>query len=238
MSKTKYITSGGLAFSEERDMEKLRRYSLKGWHVRNFKFMGYTLEKGESNDYIYSVDYRSLNKNEEEEYYELFSSSGWSHVDSQGDIHLFRAIPGTNPIYTDLESTVEKYSNLSTTMKKIGIPLILITLLLWVATMVSSGTLKSILLVIAPILSIIAVPTAWTLIATYNNKWKFEDKKGLVNLLKTILILLIFISVILFFVNNPDNAVQQLAYILIGSVALPTTIWIIMSVYHKIARFD
>lgn len=36
MKQTKYMMSGGLAFSEEKDMEKLRRYSLKGWHVRDF----------------------------------------------------------------------------------------------------------------------------------------------------------------------------------------------------------
>ena len=64
MRQTKYIMSGGLAFSEDKDMEKLRRYSLKGWHVSDFKLMGYTLEKGESSDYIYSVDYRSLKENE------------------------------------------------------------------------------------------------------------------------------------------------------------------------------
>ncbi|MFD1852244.1 hypothetical protein [Oceanobacillus bengalensis] len=46
MRQTQYIMSGGLAFSEDKDMEKLRRYSLDGWHVSDFKFMGYTLEKG------------------------------------------------------------------------------------------------------------------------------------------------------------------------------------------------
>ena len=52
MKQTKYITSGGLAFSEDNDMEKLRRYSLKGWHVSDFKFMGYTLERGETRLYL------------------------------------------------------------------------------------------------------------------------------------------------------------------------------------------
>jgi len=64
MRHTKYVMSGGLAFSEDKDMEKLRGLSLKGWHVSDFKFMGYTLEKGESTDYIYSVDYRSLKEGE------------------------------------------------------------------------------------------------------------------------------------------------------------------------------
>ena len=77
MNKTKYITSGGLAFSEGKEMEKLRRFSLKGWLVSGFKFMGYTLEKGERTDYI---DYRSLKEDEKEEYVEFFSSSGWTHV--------------------------------------------------------------------------------------------------------------------------------------------------------------
>ena len=73
MRQTKYITSGGLAFAEDKDMEKLRSYSLSGWHVRNFQFMGYMLEKGERAEYIYSVDYRLLKDNEEEEYFDFFS---------------------------------------------------------------------------------------------------------------------------------------------------------------------
>ncbi|WP_017728792.1 DUF2812 domain-containing protein [Halalkalibacterium ligniniphilum] len=177
MRQTKYITSGGLAFSEEKDMEKLRRFSLKGWHVSDFKFMGYTLEKGESSDYIYSVDYRSFKEDEEEEYFDFFSSSGWSHIASEGYIHLFRAPPGTKPIYSDRDTSVEKYENLIGSMKCLAIPLVLITVLVWVGAMISSGTLKSLLHVIAVILSIIAIPTAWTVIATYNNKWKVKGKK-------------------------------------------------------------
>lgn len=47
MSKSKYMMSGGLAFAESKDMEKLRQQSLKGWHVKKLSFMGYTLVKGE-----------------------------------------------------------------------------------------------------------------------------------------------------------------------------------------------
>ena len=89
MKQQKYITSGGLAFSEDNDMENLRRFSLKGWHVSDFKFLGYTLERGESLDYIYSIDYRSLKEDEVEEYFDFFASSGWSHIASKGVIHLF-----------------------------------------------------------------------------------------------------------------------------------------------------
>lgn len=118
MRQTKYITSGGLAFAEDKDMEKLHRYSLKGWHVSDFKFMGYSLEKGESSDYIYSIDFQSLEGDEEEEYFDFFSSTGWSHVVSEGDIHLFRAHPGTKPIYSDRHTMVEKHASSIASMQK------------------------------------------------------------------------------------------------------------------------
>ncbi|SFJ98413.1 MULTISPECIES: DUF2812 domain-containing protein [unclassified Bacillus (in: firmicutes)] len=234
MRQTKYITSGGLAFSEDKDMEKLRRFSLKGWHVSDFQFMGYTLEKGESSDYIYNVDYRSLKEDEEEEYFYFFSSSGWSHIASEGNIHLFRAYPGTKPIYSDRDTSIEKYENSNRSVKCLAIPLVLITVLVWIGAMISSGTLKSLLHVIAVILSVIATPTAWTVIATYNNKWKAKGKEGLVNLLKTIPFFLFLIAIItLLFVDGSDSVVRLLASMAIGAIALPTAIWVIMSLYHK-----
>lgn len=234
MRKTKYMMSGGLAFSEEKDMEKLRRFSLKGWHVRDFKFMGYTLEQGESSDYIYSIDYRSLKEEEKEEYFDFFTSSGWSHIASEADIHLFRARPGTKPIYSDRDTSVEKYENSIRSMKNLAIPLVFITVLVWIGAMISSGTLKSFLLAAAAILTVIAIPTAWTVIATYNNKWKVKGRRGLVNLLKTIPFLLVFIAVIiLLFFDRSGSAVRLLASMVIGAVAIPTVIWVIMSLYHK-----
>lgn len=231
----KYITSGGLAFSEDKDMEKLRRFSLKGWHVSDFKFMGYTLEKGECSDYIYSVDYRSLKEDEEEEYYDFFASAGWSHITSEGDIHLFRAKPNTKPIYSDRDTSVEKYENLTSSLKRLAIPLALITALAWIGTMISSGILKSTLEVIAIIFTVIAVPITWTLLATYNNKWKIKEKIGLVKLLKMIPFLLCLIAVYII-VSVDGSAVYTLASMVIGAIVFPTTIWIIMSLYQKVGK--
>lgn len=229
MRQTKYIMSGGLAFFEDKDMKKLRSYSLKGWHVSDFKFMGYTLEKGESSDYIYSVDYRSLEADEEEEYFGFFSSSGWSHIASEATIHLFRAHPDTAPIYTDRDTTVEKYENLNSSMKNLVIPLILITALIWIGTMVSSGTLTSFLQIIATILSVIAIPLVWTVVATYTNKWKVGGRKGLVNLVNVILII-----IIIFIFIDGIGVTGKLLKMMIGAIALPTAIWLIMSLYHKV----
>ncbi|MFS0614097.1 DUF2812 domain-containing protein [Lederbergia ruris] len=237
MRQTKYISSGGLAFSEDEDMEKLRRFSLKGWHVSGFKFMGYTLEKGESLDYIYSIDYRLLTEDEEEEYFAFFSSAGWSHIASEANIHLFRALPGTQPIYTDRDTTVEKYKNLSDSMNKLAIPFVFITALVWIGAMISSDILQSILLGVAVILSIIALPTAWTIITTYSNKWKVEGRKGLVNLVKTLpFLVLLIVVILLLFVRGIDSTIKLLTYMIAGAIALPTAIWVIMTLYHKMGE--
>lgn len=230
MRQTKYIMSGGLAFSESKDMEKLRRFSLKGWHVSNFSCMGYTLKKGGKSDYIYSVDYRSLKEDEEEEYFDFFSSSGWSHITSEGNIHLFRAQPNTKPIYSDRDTSVEKYENLAQSINCFAIPFFFITVLAWAGTIISSGTLQFIMLVIAAILTVIAIPTAMTLIATYNNKWKVKEKKGLVHLLKAISVLL-FLTVV--FILLYINAINVLTSMIIGAIVFPAAIWAIMSLYHK-----
>ncbi|MFA8438195.1 DUF2812 domain-containing protein [Pueribacillus sp. YX66] len=233
MSQTKYITSGGLAFSENKDMEKLRKYSLKGWHVRDFKFMGYTLEKGVSSDYVYSVDYRSLKAEEEEEYFDFFSSAGWSHVASEADIHLFRANPGTKPIYTDHDTRIEKYKSSIDSIRKFAVPFVLMTILAWIGTMLSSGSLESVLLVVAVILSVIALPMTWTVVATYHNKWKVEGREKLVNFMKLIPALLLIISVIILLVfNESGTIINLLLYMIIGGT-LPIAIWAIMSLYHK-----
>lgn len=104
--------------------------------------MGYILIKGESLDYIYSVDYRSLDE-VEEEYCDFFSSSRWTHIASDADIHLFRAYPGTNLMYSDRETTIEKHNSLIASMTHFIIPLVLITVLAWIGVMLSSGILDS-----------------------------------------------------------------------------------------------
>lgn len=237
MRKTKYMMSSGTAFSEEKDMKKLRRLSLKGWHVSGFKFMGYILEKGESSDYIYNLDYRSLEEDEEEEYFDLFSSSGWSHVATEAGIHLFRAEPGTKPIYSDRDTTAEKYKSSSVPMIKMAISLFFITALLWIGAIMSSGVLHSILFTAAVIFSVLVAIIAWTAIAQYSNKWKTEGKYRLAKLGKMTLPLLLLVTIIIIFVvGERGYAIRILASSIIGAIAVPTIIWGIISLHHKISR--
>lgn len=234
MKRKKYMMSGGLAFSEEKDMEKLRKLSQKGWHVSGFSFMGYTLEKGENQDFVYSVDYRSLNDGEKEEYIDLFSASGWSHIASENDFHLFRALPGTQPIYTDRDTTVEKYAYSTDTMKGIALSVFIITGLLWLGSYITGGIIHSILSVLAMFFTVIAMPTAYTLVATYYQKWKAEEKTRLVNLVK--IAVLLFLTggiVLLLLIDSSSPAIKLIAYMMIGAIGLPTAIWGIMSLRTK-----
>lgn len=110
MAKSKrYAMSGGLAFTEHGDMNKLSRLAAKGWLLDSFAFAGYTLRKGEPRQLTYCVDYNDVSPSELDDYIELFEASGWTRVCSAGNIHVFSAAPGTKPIYTDNETRHEKY---------------------------------------------------------------------------------------------------------------------------------
>ena len=235
MSKTKYIMSGGLAFSEEKDMDRLRRYSIKGWHVDSFKFMGYSLRKGESKDYIYSIDYRTLASDEAKEYFEFFSSAGWSHVASEGDMHLFRANPGTKPIYSDQETTVEKYTRANKRMIGVTIPLVLITALLWVGMIFTEDAIKTTLFVAATIFTLFAVPMMWTSFASTGYVLKAKGRKRTGHLLKWLPIIVIVGVVITLFIIDPSMVNKRiLLSAIIGGIAGVVIVWVLGSIFNKI----
>ncbi len=107
MKETKYIMSGGTAFAEQEDLQKLSDYAKKGWLLDRFAFLGYTLKKGKPQDLQYSLDFQ---ENADDEYFLLFKDAGWQHVCSTGHaMHIFSASPGTKPIYSDIETIIDRY---------------------------------------------------------------------------------------------------------------------------------
>ncbi|MDX8047303.1 DUF2812 domain-containing protein [Gracilibacillus sp. S3-1-1] len=235
MSNTKYMMSGGLAFSENKDMEKLRKFSLKGWHVSTFAFMGYKLTKGTSTDYIYSVDYQLLDTEEKEEYVDFFHASGWTHVTSEANMHLFRALPGTKPIHTERETVAEKHENSGKMLIHAAILLCFMTALFWLGSLITSEGLQITFIVIAIILTAITIPTVGTILTTYHNKWKAEGKIILARIAKSVAILFVItpLFVILLTANSPNSLLRLFISMAIGGIALPVLIWIIMSLYYK-----
>lgn len=126
MKEVKYVYNGGLAFSEDRDMQRFSDYAREGWFLESFAYLGfsYKLRKGTPKKLVYSLDYR---KNADEEYFALFEASGWSLVCSQAHIHIFSAPVGTKPIYTDQDTLLEKYEQEKNTTGKYAFTFLLTT---------------------------------------------------------------------------------------------------------------
>jgi cytochrome c oxidase subunit IV len=108
-NQTRYQLSAGLAFAEEKEMDKLGKLAAEGWLLEGFAFLGFRLRKGQPQQLVYSLDIQDVRENERREYAETFRASGWQFVCSAGNMHIFSAAPGTLPIYSDQSSLREKY---------------------------------------------------------------------------------------------------------------------------------
>lgn len=94
MRKTKYVASGGLAFTEKMDMKKLSAYASKGWILNGFALLGFSLKKGEPQNIVYSLDYQ---KDADKEYFAIFEEAGWKHVCSaENEFHVFSDLKERN----------------------------------------------------------------------------------------------------------------------------------------------
>lgn len=162
MPKTKRIMSGGLAFVEQKDMDTLRKMALKGWILKRFHGLGYEFEGGEPEDVTYNIDYRNLKNEDPDEYYELFEMAGWEHVCSDGTMHIFKAAQGTKPIYTDTETEKEKYIQLQTFLKYPTTICVIITMILFIGTLITEGLLLHVVSGLFIVLFIITIPMVFT----------------------------------------------------------------------------
>lgn len=172
MKKKKYIYSNGLAFSEAADMKMLRRKSLQGWQLKRFRFAGYELEKGESEDVIYSIDYRSLEPDEKDEYFEMFTIAGWTHVCSEYNMHIFKASKGTVPIYSDAESAQDKVRRLAIPVKTVTIYTVSLAIILGLVMTFTSGAVQEVSIIAFYVAFILAVPSVMTYMATFYHRLK------------------------------------------------------------------
>lgn len=143
----KYIMIDGLAFSEESDMNKLKKYAKEGWILQDI--VGgffYKLKKDKPKDIDYSLDYQC---EVDEEYFSIFLEAGWTRVVSIGnEIHIFSAPEGTKPIYSDRESEVDKYVRVKMQTKKGMIYSLIATIILAALLVISAMAIRPIFLVV------------------------------------------------------------------------------------------
>lgn len=178
MKKSKYIISGGLAYFEEFDMERLREKSLRGWHFKKFSFLGYCLERGEPADVIYTIDYHLLKEEDQEEYFDTFEMAGWEHVCTEYNMHIFKAPKGTKPIYSDSDTKKEKYKRLSKSWRNASIVLLSLFIVSLILTWKTTGMLQSIGNIGFTLSLVLFIPCCMTYIAIITRKFKKATKDG------------------------------------------------------------
>lgn len=101
------------AWQDEKEEAWLAEMSQKGLHLESVSPFGfYHFRKGDPENYIYRLDFRSLKARERDSYLQLFEDAGWEHIGDMGGWVYFRHIVnGTEipDIYSDLESKIGKY---------------------------------------------------------------------------------------------------------------------------------
>lgn len=183
--KNRYIMNMGLAFDEERAMKKLSQRAKEGWILKEMSLFRYKLVKDKPKEIVYSMDYKELGKNDNE-YFELFQSSGWDHMCSYGPYHFFAAPPQTVPIYTEKESYLNKYESSRNVYKKttiISIVMLIAVNLLEVllGNRIEGRIFKNIMLIIGTILVALAVPSLMVSIAYYLKEKRILKKNSKIN---------------------------------------------------------
>lgn len=176
--KNKYVAIGGFAFTEESDMKKLSNYAREGWILDSI--VGgffYKLRKGTPQNIIYTLDYQD---NVDEEYFSIFKEAGWDLVVSIGNkMNIFSAPVGTKPIYSDMDTEIEKYKIMKEQTKRGTVYSLLIGVILVISMIVSVIAVKSIFLILLGlfIIDIIVFIFNFMTYVAYNDKVK-QLKKG------------------------------------------------------------
>lgn len=170
--KRKYMMSWGLAFAEEKEMRKLERMAASGWHLETFAPFGFTLVEGEPMDVQYNLDYR---KDADDDYFELFRASGWEHVTTAGDeIHIFKGAREARPIYSDAETTREKYATEATKMGRYAAWTLVAWLLIALLRLTSDGLVDTVGYIVQLVLTIGFVFTALPYVGYVFKRKRYE----------------------------------------------------------------
>lgn len=173
MRQRKYISSGGLAFSEKEDMRKLAKQAAKGWHLQDFAFMGYQLVRAEPKQVQYMIDYRTLDEAEEHEYLEMFEHAGWTRVCSSYGMYIFEASTDVPPIYTDADTKQDKLKRSTSFIPKMA----LVTTILTIVSFMLNHVIDSrVITVICFLLFIISICSIAMTVSFYFRMFKLMRK--------------------------------------------------------------
>lgn len=104
---TTSILSAGLAFEPEKDLAMFAEMAAKGKHLAGNAHLGHgwAFVDGEPEEAVFDLAYE---RSPDPDYLEYFRAAGWSHELTLGDVHIFKAAPGTAPVHTSAETRREE----------------------------------------------------------------------------------------------------------------------------------
>lgn len=236
--KSKYVMISGFAFSEESDMEKLRNYAREGWILEDIVAgLFYKLKRDEPKDIVYSLDYQS---EANEEYFNLFIESGWKPVISVGnEMHIFSAQAGSNPIYSDCQSEIEKYIRMKRQAKKGTLYSLIVAVALIALLVISVITIRPIFLIVFGLLMLDIFVFIFNFMPyiAYNSRIKQIRKNGKCNLNKGLLKVNVF-SGSVFLILGIENLIEKkyfsILYIILGAYFIASS----LNSYKKEKKFS
>jgi len=101
------------AWEDHKEEAWLESMSREGWHLRDVGFLTYTFARGEPQEWVYRLDFRT--SKETQDYVEFLQEAGWHYVGKMSSWLYFRLPAGTGQpaeLYTDAEGKIAKYQRI------------------------------------------------------------------------------------------------------------------------------
>jgi len=123
------------AWDDNKEEAWLEEMSRKGWHLASVGIPTlYNFVSGEAKPYTYRLDFiTATNKEDRQDYYQLFSDAGWDHIGEMGGWQYFRKLAKGGEaaeIFTDNQSKIQKYQRLIGFLALIAVSIIPMTIVL------------------------------------------------------------------------------------------------------------
>lgn len=149
----------GLAVDPGKDLRMFADMARQGKHLSGVAMLGHgwRFVDGEPEDVVYDLAYES---DTTPDYFDIFRAAGWTPVLSLEGIHIFKAAPGTSPVHSSAESRreeAERNRDRYIRYSAVALGVFLLTGILLRTLAVGAA-------VSAPVLTVLAVPVAYTLI--------------------------------------------------------------------------
>lgn len=101
------------AWQDEREEAWLESMSREGWHLKELGPLRYTFERGEPQEWVYRLDFRT--GREIQDYVEFVRAAGWQYIGKMYSWLYFRLPAEAGQpaeLYTDAEGKIAKYQRI------------------------------------------------------------------------------------------------------------------------------